>query len=180
MGIIIHKVFLILALVFAEQSNNEELIEWQKSVPLSWSDFKGRPQNQGDVVALTSSGISFKLAIKEANKQIIGFETQVNTHFYPKRSWVHKKKASDHILAHEQLHFDITELHARKFKKKISTIKISKNIKRDLDKTYEDIIKEMQLMQRHYDMETQHSRDAKAQSAWKIKIDKALEVYSAY
>ncbi|WP_323027879.1 DUF922 domain-containing protein [Gelidibacter japonicus] len=176
----IYKLFFILALIYAEQSNIEEVVEWQDTVQLNWSDFKGRPQNLGDVVALTSSGISFKFSIKEGNGQVVGFDTQVQAHFYPKRSWVHKKRSSDHILAHEQLHFDITELYARKFRKEITHLKISKDIKRDLNSLYERIIKDMTVEQSTYDIQTNHSRDAKAQFAWNKKISDALKVYNDY
>lgn len=180
MGIIIHKLFFILTFVLAEQSNTEDLVEWQHSVQLTWSDFKGQPQNRGDIVALTAAGISFKLSIKERNNEVSGFDVEVFAHFYPNRSWVHKKKSSNHILAHEQLHFDITELYARKFRKEISTVKVSRSIKRDLNKTYQRIVKEMNVMQNNYDRETKHSTDVEMQSAWDKKIDDALKVYSAY
>lgn len=176
----IYNLLVVLALVLNEQSINEEVIEWQDTVQLNWSDFKGRPQNFGDVVALTSSGISYKFSVKEDRHKVTDFNVQVQAHFYPKRSWFHKKRASDHILAHEQLHFDITELYARKFRKEITHLKISKDIKRDLNSLYERIIKDMTVEQSTYDIQTNHSRDAKAQFAWNKKISDALKVYNDY
>lgn len=176
----IYNLFVVLALVLNEQSVNEEAIEWQDTVQLNWSDFKGRPQNFGDVVALTSSGISYKFSVKEDRHKVTDFNVQVQAHFYPKRSWFHKKRASDHILAHEQLHFDITELYARKFRKEITLLKISKNIKRDLESVYKRIINEMAIEQSTYDLETKHSMDAKSQSAWNKRIKDALKVYNDY
>lgn len=176
----IYKLFFILALTLSGSSSNEDVLEWQENVQLKWSDFKGEPKDLGDIVAITSSGISFRFSIKEGNGEVIGFDTQVQAHFYPKRSWVHKKKSSDHILAHEQLHFDITELHARKFKKEITQLNISKDIKRDLNSTYKRINKEMKVMQHSYDIESNYSRNIIMQAAWKIKIDDALKVYDDY
>ncbi|MBO3097280.1 DUF922 domain-containing protein [Gelidibacter pelagius] len=176
----IYKLLFILALTLIGSSSNEDVLEWQENVQLKWSDFKGEPKDLGDIVAITSSGISFRFSIKEGNGEVIGFDTQVQAHFYPKRSWVHKKKSSDHILAHEQLHFDITELHARKFKKEITQLNISKDIKRDLNSTYKRINKEMTVMQHSYDIESNYSRNIIMQAAWKIKIDDALKVYDDY
>ncbi|RXJ50550.1 DUF922 domain-containing protein [Gelidibacter gilvus] len=176
----ISKLIFVLTLILSGPSINEDVLEWQENVQLKWSDFKGQPKDLGDIVAITSSGISFRFSIKENNHTVTGFDTQVKAHFYPKRSWVHKKKASDHILAHEQLHFDITELYVRKFKKEIIHLDISKNIKRDLNNTYERINKDMSAMQKTYDTETNYSRNVIAQSAWKKKIDDALTIYSDY
>ena len=176
----IYKVLFALAFIFNGPAITEDVMEWQEGIHLKWSDFKGQPKNLGDIVAITSSGISFKFSIKETNHMVTGFDTHVQAHFYPNRSWVHKKKSSDHILAHEQLHFDITELHARKFKKDIAFLKISKNVKRDLNAIYERINKEMSAMQKTYDIETNYSRDIVAQSIWQTKIDEALNAYSDY
>ena len=171
--------FLVLTVV-GEQSNPDEVIAWDDNLKLTWSNFQGSPKNLGDVVALTASGISFAFSIKETNKNIEGFTTQVDAHFYPKRSWFHKKKASDYILSHEQLHFDITELHVRKFRKHISELNVSKNIKRDLGKTYQDINKELSTMQDAYDLETDHSRDTLAQTKWRKKIEQQLKTYNDF
>lgn len=176
----IYKLFFILALLVNGPSDNEDVLEWDENIQLKWSDFKGQPQDLGDIVAITSSGISFKFSIKEGNGQVIEFNTQVQAHFYPKRSWVHKKKSSDHILAHEQLHFDITELHVRKFKREISQLEISNNIKQHLNQTYKHINRELAIMQHTYDIETNYSRNAIMQSAWKIKVDNALKRYGDY
>lgn len=176
----IYKLIFVLTLILNGASINDDVLEWQEDVQLKWSDFKGQPQDLGDIVAITSSGISFRFSIKENEHIVTGVETQVQAHFYPKRSWVHKKKASDHILSHEQLHFDITELHVRKFRKEITHLEISKDIKRDLNNTYARINKDMAAMQKTYDTETNYSRDVIAQAIWKKKIDGALKVYGDY
>lgn len=171
---------LILSLFLMAQSKTDDVLEWEETVQLDWSHFQGQPENIGDVVALTASGISFAFSIKEDNQNAISFDTDVKSHFYPKRSWVHKKKASEHILAHEQLHFDITELHVRKFRMQIAQLKISKHIKRDLNRTYQRINKDLAVMQNNYDVETNHSKDTLAQSVWKIKIENALTTNKDY
>lgn len=180
MDLMIYKLILFLCLVFPEPSLKEDVLEWQEKVPLKWSDFKGQPQNLGDIAAITSSGISFRFSIKENNQKMTDFNTQVQAHFYPKKSWVHKKKSSDHLLAHEQLHFDITELYARKLRKEIAQMSISQNIKQRLNQRYERINKAMTAVQQTYDVETNYSRDSIAQSIWKLKIDASLKDFSDY
>ncbi|WP_157491891.1 DUF922 domain-containing protein [Gelidibacter mesophilus] len=178
----IYRLFISLMLVvlFKGQSTTDEVLEWQEKHQLKWSNFQGQPKSQGDVVALTASGISFEYAIHEENGKAVGFSSKAEAHFYPQRSWVHKERSSDHILAHEQLHFDITEVHVRKFRKEISQLNISKQIKQNLNRTYQGINRDMAAMQNMYDLETNHSRDTIAQAVWKQKIENALADYSDY
>lgn len=178
----IYRLFfiLVLGLGLIGQSPNETVLEWQEAVQLKWSDFKGRPEHHGDVVALTASGISFQFSIQDKNGKPEGFNSTAKAHFYPKRSWVHTKKASTHVLKHEQLHFDITELHLRKLRKVLNKLELSPQIKKDLNNTYQNINKEMSLMQRLYDQETNHSRDTVAQRLWQNKIHSALKDYVNY
>lgn len=171
---------LTLGLGLLGQSNPETAFEWQENIQLKWSDFKGQPENLGDVVALTASGISFEYSIQDKNGKIKSFSSTAKAHFYPKRSWVHKKKASIHVLKHEQLHFDITELHVRKFRKAISVLKLSNQLKKELNSTYQTINKDMAMMQNKYDQETNHSRDLEAQTTWQTKIDSTLKRYADY
>jgi hypothetical protein len=178
----IYRLFfiLMLGLGFMGQSNSEAVLEWQETTPLKWSDFKGQPKNLGDVVALTASGISFEYSIQDKNGKAVSFNSSAKAHFYPKRSWVHSKKASTYVLKHEQLHFDITELHLRKFRKAINELKLSNQIKKELNSTYQNINKDMAVMQKAYDQQTNHSKDTVAQLLWQNKIDSALQHYSNY
>ncbi|RAJ18261.1 uncharacterized protein DUF922 [Gelidibacter algens] len=178
----IYRLFFMMLLGFGlmGQSNTEAVLEWQETAQLKWSDFKGQPKNLGDVVALTASGISFEFSIQDKNGKAVGFNSTAKAHFYPKRSWVHQKKASTHVLKHEQLHFDITELHLRKFRKAISNLKLSHQIKKELNTTYQNINKDMAVMQKVYDQETNHSKDTVAQVFWQNKIDRALKDYGNY
>ena len=82
-----------------------------------------------DAVAVTASGITFSFSVSQSNAVFVDFNAEVEAHFYPEKSWYLKDKGDDHILAHEQLHFDITELHVRQLRFNISRLKVSQNIK---------------------------------------------------
>ena len=88
--------------------------------------------------------------------------------------------ADDYILAHEQLHFDITELHVRKLKKQISTLKVTKNIGSILDRLLQNINNELSKMQNQYDSESKNSIDKDAQYKWEVFIAKELKAYQNY
>ena len=155
-------------------------MSWNASYKLSWSDFKGKPDQSVSAVAITASGISFGFSTKETDSKIISFSTEVFCHFYPEQSWYKPNIADAHVLGHEQLHFDITELHVRKFRKRISLLKVSNTIKGELRELNKTINKELAAMQDNYDAETNYSRNIENQSKWKTYISDELEKLSKY
>ncbi|WP_238320928.1 DUF922 domain-containing protein [Neotamlana nanhaiensis] len=152
---------------------------WKASYKLTWNDFKGKPQLQTGAAAITASGISFGFSITETDShKVVDFTTEVHAHFYPEQSWYIPEQATNTILGHEQLHFDITELFARKFRQRISKLKISNNIKQELKALHKTINKELAVCQNKYDSETDFSRSFEAQLQWKLYVEaelKALE-----
>lgn len=148
---------------------------WRETYKLEWTDFKGKPDANNDAVAMTASGISFNYSIKKTTSEIISFETEVKALFYPEHSWCKKGEVDAHVLAHEQLHFDITELHARLFREKISHLKASSELPNILQKYNRQINQDLKVLQRAYDNETDFSIDKEAQAQWQIKISNALE-----
>lgn len=161
-------------------SQNVPGITWSETFKLSWNDFKDQPDPDTDVVAITASGLTFHYAIQKENDEIIGFSTEVKTSFYPEKSWVKSERANAHILSHEQLHFDITELHTRKFRQQLSKLKVSKNLVETLDSIHYQIQTDLKLMQNVYDMETDFSRDIKAQAHWEQLVQEELLKLSGF
>ena len=132
-------------------------------------------------VAITASGITFGFSIKQnKNNEVLSFTSDVHAHFYTEQSWYKKAQADMHVLGHEQRHFDITELFARKFRMRIDTLKVSDNIRRELKQIHKSVLKEMSQMQDRYDDDTDFSRNFKAQAKWEIFINKELQKLSAY
>ena len=148
---------LLLFCCFTLLQNDEETITWNESYKLTWDDFKGPSDKNSDAVAITASGITFSYSIQKANDRVVDFKVNIFTHFYPNKSWVKLDRANDHILAHEQLHFDITELHARKFKYQVSKLKASQNIAQLIDQLHSNINKAVYEMQKRYDYESDNS-----------------------
>lgn len=75
------RVLLILCCFFCVQ--DEVVMSWNASYKLSWSDFKGKPDQSVSAVAITASGISFGFSTKETDSKIISFSTEVFCHFFP-------------------------------------------------------------------------------------------------
>jgi hypothetical protein len=155
--------------------NKEETITWEASYKLTWNDFRGPANQASEAVAVTASGITFGYSLQKSNAKTTNFNVHAFAHFYPDKSWVKLDKADSHILAHEQLHFDITELQVRKLKEKISKVKISPSLEDQLDNLHVEAKMTVANMQNQYDSESDYSRNRDAQAEWQIFVEKELE-----
>ena len=174
-----HFFLLSLFLCFAT-ADNEVTMSWREDLKLTWNDFKGEKNSESDAVAVTASGITFSYAVRKSNSRIVGFKARIEADFYPEKSWVVKELADDYILAHEQLHFDITELHVRKLRKQISEVKVSQDLGRVLNTLHLNMNKELADMQHQYDTETNNSIDKVAQAKWITFVAGELKKYDDF
>jgi hypothetical protein len=175
-----YHLFLISFFLLFMSRDYEDTLLWSDHVKLTWDDFKGEKNIETDAVAVTASGITFAYKVKKANGQIIDFTTNIDAHFYPNKSWMIKELADDYLLAHEQLHFDITELHVRKFRKQVSGVKISQHLGNDLNRLHQNINKELANMQNQYDRESNNSINKDLQAKWSLFVAKELKKYEAF
>lgn len=159
---------------------DETVISWSESYQLSWTDFKAKPNQTERAVAITASGITFGFSIKQKDSRVISFTTDVFAQFYPEQSWYKPDEADAHVLGHEQLHFDITELYTRKFRQRINQLKVSNSISSQLKKLHIAINKELAMKQDAYDAETDYSRNVEQQAKWKAHIVAELTKLSKY
>jgi hypothetical protein len=165
---------LLVIITFIYQDRSDSIV-WHPDLELQWSNFKGNPKPSDKAVALTASGITFALSTKKTDTQLIDFTYQIQAVFYPEKSWYVNRPLSDIVLDHERLHFDITELFARKFKKQISESQFTINISAEIKDIYDSINEELDDMQRRYDLETNHSQNIKKQKEWEQLV--ALEIH---
>ncbi|MBA2611331.1 MAG: hypothetical protein H0U95_05115 [Bacteroidetes bacterium] len=141
---------------------------------LSWDDFRGKPEPRNSI-ASTHYDLIKKCYLKEdfATVQIVAV-------FFPSESWKRKKK--DGVLIHEQKHFDIVELFARKLRKKIQEGSYTNY--NDLIKKLEDLYrydqKELDHYQNQYDRATNYSRNVRRQRKWNKRISDELNDLSNY
>jgi Bacterial protein of unknown function (DUF922) len=172
------NVFLVIFLAAANlsfaQSNNEELLDWSASRKLTWNDYKASPDPNSDAAASTTSYLAIEYNITSSS-----FGYNIESRFSKTRSWGLHKTA--YILSHEQGHFDIAEIFARKLNKQMSEYRFNKRTyQQDLNKIYHDILDEKEKMQNDYDKETNHSIKKEKQTEWLEKIAKMLEEYAEY
>ena len=162
--------------IFLPSEGDKEKIAWQETRRLSWTDFKGKPRTGANFVASTNSGMSFSFSYTEKNeKRTMDYSVVCN--FYPQQSWFKPGQVSAYILKHEQTHFDISELHARKLRKRIEETTFSKNIKKEIEALYRKTEQERQQVQNTYDSESDHSKNKEGEYFWRTKIAQELKKY---
>ncbi|MBQ4819047.1 DUF922 domain-containing protein [Aquimarina sp. MMG016] len=171
------KIFTIfLVLVFAGGGYVERFSYAEKS-KLDWSDFRGDPDDNSNFDSAVNTGITYQWSYSKDQGEEIELKYEVDSFCYPSLSWVKKGQMSDYLLAHEQLHFDISELHARIMRKKLKEYQPGKNVKKDLNKMYKRVERMRINMQQLYDEETDHSKNKEAQNKWKKKVETLMWYY---
>jgi predicted secreted Zn-dependent protease len=156
------------------QRKEDDLIKWNATQKLSWSDYKASPNTESDAAASTTTYLGIEYKISSSN-----FKFKIESTFSKKHSWgLHK---TEYILAHEQGHFDIAEIFARKLNKEMKAYQFKKQTyQKDLDKIYNDILDAKEEMQNSYDEETNHSINKEKQKQWFSRIALLLKEYEMH
>ena len=156
------------------QDKDEELLPWSADRKLGWIDYKGKPDPKSDAAASTTTYLGIEYNISSSS-----FTYKILSRFSKDRSWgLHK---TEYILSHEQGHFDIAEVFARKLHKEMSEYKFDrKSYQKDLQKIYQDVLDDKEKTQNEYDEETNHSIKKAKQAEWLKKIEKMLEELKDY
>ena len=160
-------------LVAAFQQNNN-LIDWNAARKLSWEDFKGPVDAESKNAALTSSSINIEFGYDDD-----GLEYSIKCAFNKQKSWVRIR--NNEVLAHEQGHFDLAELHARKLYKAMKAYKFNANtVSKDVNTIYDSLMNAHHEAQNLYDAETDYSRNKVKQEEWQKKIADELKDLQAF
>ena len=170
----------------------DDFILWQENKKLKIQDFKAenkdtvkvnRQQFLGAISAIRIEYSSF-----QRNKNSVP-DFSIKTYFDPNESWMLLK--NDYVLQHEQIHFDLTELYARKMRKSVESLR-QKNVTNI--SIYRKKIQHWNAMKEkasnQFDADNQDyyikigqkilfQKNPK-QEAWKKKVDRELFQYSLF
>ena len=162
-------VLLLLASFASGRSFSQDVIAWDSATKLTWADFAGKADRNSPYNAVTISGILFKI-----NPGSDGYSDSIIAVFYRFESWVKDRAAG--ALIHEQGHFDITEIFARKLRKRVQEFVPKRgDLGHQLRLLYDETESERDAMENLYDKETKHSIDAVRQAYWNGRIQKELK-----
>jgi len=158
------------------QPNEKNRIYWNTTRKLIWEDYKGIPDTNLPMQALTSYHVTYSCS---PGKNTLTFI--VDAYFSQNDSWVTTGKGTPKLLKHEQLHFDLAELCARKIRKDFSTAKFTRtDLKSQVNAIWNKDFNELNNLQELYDNETDHSKVDSAQAAWEKKVPAAIKELDAY
>lgn len=174
-----YVLFSFINLNIKESVNNVEkdTILWQENLNLKWSYFIGKADSVAFDKALTCVKIEFK------SKQISN-ETKsvkIGTYFIKSCSWK-KENVNELLLIHEQNHFNLNEISARKIRKKILETKFlsMESSKAIIKKIFTDGLNSNFNEQEEYDLQTNHSMNKEEQLRWNAKIKHELNLLASY
>lgn len=152
-------------------STSENRIIWSAERDLIWSDFQGQPDyNDNFRDAVTASAIKFKARCNP--KGNLDFE--VSAEFLKNQSWVKPQAHSDYHLAHEQLHFDITEIYVRRIRILLNERSFTCDEEPLVQRYVQQIMKRCRDAQLKYDKETRFSLHKANQETWQSIVDDQL------
>jgi hypothetical protein len=146
-----------------------EFIPWSNHLRLTWDDFQCEPKRGTDAVASTSTSLGIAYQMQQGR-----LNYHITCNFSKVKSWGLMK--TDYILAHEQGHFDITEIFARKLNEALMNYEFNKRtFRKDINEIYQSIVRQKEEYQRMYDGESDHSRNRKSQYEWLERIQLLLD-----
>lgn len=189
-----NAIFLIL--IIAQATNNtvcaqtvdaHNIIIWKDDRPLSLKDFKieknNTPRLDSNITALTRTGITYYLSTGKypGKVQITVIATVHKAHTYMKEKVLSfTTEGREWLLHHEQKHFDISEIFARRAARDLQTLKLTKNYRNEITQFVTKKFKEADAYQRLYDKETKNGEDIPAQEQWNAVIEKQLKELESY
>jgi hypothetical protein len=172
------KIYITMALILITpltmgQSQNaydpSRYIAWNPYYDLDWDDFKATK----DISRFGDAGTAVKIIAKPyLVKNDVNY--QVFALFDKSASWASEE--SKELLAHEQLHFDIAEVYARRVRKKVKELQLRGETRiAAYNKEIEVLLQESNVTDAQYDNETLHGAIQERQKEWQENIDSALE-----
>lgn len=167
---------LVCAFYLGKAQEIDTVKEWSIRNKLKWSDFKGcvpAKESESNVKAVCPHEI---VVSPFREKGILNYRVKVI--FLKNQAWT--KDTSSYVLAHEQLHFDIAELYARRLRKSISEIARRSGSLDEYQKVIEELLLKENKAQEEYDRETAHGIYEKHQFEWAKKIIIELESLKEY
>jgi hypothetical protein len=160
--------------LFTFHKDPVERFSYREHSQLSWDDFKGVPPRNAIYFASVNSSLGYTFTSKTVDGKVT-VDIKVESYFYPQLSW--KKNMNENnpdLLNHEQLHWDISELYARKLRAAFQKYVPQKDPKKEIDFIFRKFEKDRQQTQKSYDRETRHGVIKDAQKRWENKMKEEL------
>lgn len=173
--------FFLTAFILVFNIFHAQKIVWNENQKLIWDNFKSKTNNLGGSTVVAYTHCGWEYSVVTSSDPDIPVKIDIETVFNEDRSWKDVKRISDYVLLHEQKHFDIAEVFARKFRKEVSEkVKTTADYKKYFKGIYAKISSDYRNFQNKYDRETEHGMNKEKQAAYNTLISEELENLKNY
>lgn len=163
------------------RSNDDDILYWRKDQLLTFADFQGKPSQQDTSLREVSAGLlthTLGAIIKSIDVQVITQKGKTTYTIFAgmkkNLSWL-KNGADSLSLKHEQGHFDICEIYARRLR---SDIRHAKTLQESKD-MFDRLTNEEEAEQDRFDLENTIEFGG-ITPFWKKQIKEHLTALDAY
>lgn len=170
--------FLISTFFLNGYPSSTNLISWNAGYRLTWDDFQGPVDPHRKIGVESATQVMIELNSRSEGNRVF---FDVSCYFERERSWTASRHSS-HLLAHEQLHFDIAELFARKMRQQLKQLTDlnHRNLERKVMNVYRAVNRDHNVFQDLYDKETDHSKNREKQAEWNVRVETLLRETEAH
>lgn len=144
-------------------------VEWGK--PILYQDFEAKPMPTDTAAA----NISVTILLGYSSTRTGSLKFKVVAVMDKDESWIKDEFKRDHILKHEQGHFDIAHIYAKRLESALKQNRYTPKDVQLLNEIYDNALEEMNAIQIRYDRETSGGWNALAQSKWRRFIQNELK-----
>lgn len=150
-------------------------IVWEPGRTLAWDDFNPRTGSAGVFKAMTTSGMRYTIDAPDGKVRI-----HAEAYFLPGESWVHIDHKQASLLRHEQGHFDLSAVYARRLSAALKPFEVTaaefteRRLNEQAEALFQQFYVELNETQQRYDRETVHGTLDDAQLRWEAWISTEL------
>lgn len=150
---------------------HEQGLPWSADRRLTWADFQAAAPTTGVEGALTAYNLLYGVRCVG-----VAFHYDVAAVFLPRQSWVKAVVLADsderaRTLKHEQTHFDLTEVYARRLRKYLhDAYDPCRSGTTPVREGADRLVARESADQDRYDDETRHGLDAAGQRVWDADV----------
>ncbi len=140
---------------------------------LTYADFQAAPR-PGRYAAMVFTSIAYE-GNSKVKEDYLEVEIKMKVYMVKSMSWMAVQSRNEYVLGHEQLHFDIANVIAQRFKNRLRDMPLTvEDHDSEIQYQFLEAFREMNRLQEQYDQETRHGLNAVEQTAWNQLIMEEL------
>lgn len=150
---------------------------YSRAHPLTYPDFLAVPRPLHGAVGAVFPSFAY-LAEARLQQGVLHLQVQTKVFVVRHSSWLLPSARDAYALNHEQRHFDLVQLVAERFKRKLTPDSLTlDNYDARMQFQFLQSWREMNQLQEQYDAETAHGQSQAAQQRWNARIEAELRGY---